>query len=512
MNEHTGKNRDDGVRGGCTRRAFLQGLGAAAVCACARSTGRAHAARRPNILFVYTDDQAPWALGASGNPQAKTPNMDRLAREGAYLPNAFCTTPVCSPARASLLTSRYASELGILDFIPAPGHKLFTPETLEIGLEPALTTFPEVLSAAGYKTGLAGKWHVGDWTARDDKKYHPTNHGYDYFMGLTGGGASPEDPELEKDGSIQTFDGLTTDILTDHALEFIRANQEDPFLLCLHYRAPHAPWLPVAEEDWAPYEDLDPEIPNPDYPDLNVPRVKKMMREYLASVRGVDRNLGRMLALLDELGLEEDTIVIYSSDHGYNMGHNGIWHKGNGIWATKTRPPATENIASKYRPNLYDNSLRVPTMVRWPGVIQPGTVVNETVSSLDWYPTLAAMAGADVPEDALVRGRDFLPLLKGGRVPDWDNDFYGEYSMRCYCKTDMRTWRTPRWKLVRDFLNPERDELYDLVNDPAETTNRIHDPSPEVQAAIQQLHQRILEQMRKTNDPALALAEKRPDT
>ena len=438
---------------------------------------------RPNILFVYTDDQAAWTLGASGNPQAHTPNMDRLVREGAYLVNSFVTTPVCSPARASSMTSRYATEYAILDFIPHPGHVLYDPGKI-VGLDGDSVTFPEVLQAAGYTTGLVGKWHLGDWTQTDSREFHPTSHGFDYFMGLTGGGTSPDNPILEKDGKEREFKGLTTNILTDHAIEFLHANADKPFLLCVHYRAPHSRWLPVADADWEPYADLDPVIPNPDYPDLNVKRVKQRMREYLASVSGVDRNLGRLLATLEKLELEQRTIVLFSSDHGYNMGHNGIEHKGNGIWITNTRPPATKNVASKYRPNLYDNSLKVPAIVKWPGVVKPGTVIEENTSSLDWYPTIVAMAGASLPQNHRIRGRDLGPLLKGEKVEGWDQDFYSEYSMINYCRAYMRCYRTPQWKLVRDFLNPERHELYDLVHDRAESTNRIHDSNEGIQRRL----------------------------
>ena len=142
--------------------------------------------QKPNILFILTDDQAPWALGVSGDPNASTPNMDRLAHEGVYLRNAFITTPVCSPSRASIMTSRYASEYDILDFIPMPGHRLYD-EFYNPGLDPASITFAEVLQKAGYITGLVGKWHLGDWTLTEDKKYHPTNHGFDYFMHVVRG-------------------------------------------------------------------------------------------------------------------------------------------------------------------------------------------------------------------------------------------------------------------------------------------------------------------------------------
>jgi len=458
--------------------------------------------QHPNILFILTDDQAPWAMGVSGDPNASTPNIDRLANEGAYLKNVFTTTPVCSPSRASLMTSRYASEYGILDFIPHPDHRLYDPD-YNPGLDPEGITFAEVLQEAGYQTGLVGKWHLGDWINSGERKYHPCNHGFDYFMGLTGGGTTPADPELEVNGELRKLKGLTTDILTDHALEFIRENADRNFLLCLNTRAPHGAWLPVADDDWAPFEHMDPILPNPAYPDLDVERVKKEMREYLASVRGVDRNLGRIMALLDELNLTEWTIIIFASDHGYNMGHNGIKHKGNGIWMTRHIPDDTKNIKGKYRPNLYDNSLKVPAFVYWPGVIEPGIKINHTISLLDFYPSMVEMAGARLPEDHLVRGKSFVPLLKGEEIGDWDNDFYAEYSMINYCNAYMRCYRTPHWKLVRDFLNPELDELYHIAYDPEENINLINDPSEEIKRVIKDLHSRIIQNMKEINDPLL---------
>jgi uncharacterized sulfatase len=466
---------------------------------------------KPNIIFIYTDDQASWTLGSYGNPQAHTPHLDRLAAQGARLTNALVATPVCSPARASLFTSRYGSELGILDFIPAPGHSSYNAAMGEIGLASELVTFPEVLARAGYTNGLVGKWHIGDWTKNPSRRFHPTNHGFHYFMGLTGGGGPPMDALLEKDGVEAVRPGLIDDVLTGEGITFVERNRDRPFFLFLALRAPHRQWLPVAPEDWAPFDRLDPVIPNPDYPDLEVEKVRVMMREYLASVAGVDRNVGRVLATLDRLKLADNTIVIFSSDHGYNVGHNGIYHKGNGIRLTRKRPADTKNIKGSYRPNLYDHSLRVPAIVRWPGRIPPGTVINETVSSLDWYPTLLAMAGAALPQDAMIRGRNVLPLLRGERPTDWENSFYAEYSMRMYCRTDLRSFRTLDWKLVRDFLNPERDELYHLATDPEERSNRISDTAdPAVSAAIRVLDRKIIEEMRHHQDPALALAQATP--
>ena len=458
--------------------------------------------QRPNIILLYTDDQADWTTGVSGNGQAHTPHIDRLAHEGMYFKNAFVTTPVCSPARTTLMTSQYASEYGILDFIPQPGHKLYDPDK-PVGLDTASITFAEVLQKSGYKTGLIGKWHLGDWLETSDKRFHPTNHGFDYFMGITGGGTSPDNPHLEKDGEVQQFQGLTVDILTGEALSFIERNKERPFLLCVHYRSPHTAWLPVAPEDWAPYENLDPEIPNADYPDLDIPKVKKRMKEYLASVTGVDRSVGKVLAKIEEAGLSENTIVIFTSDHGYNMGHNGIEHKGNGIWITKTPHPATENLAANSRPNLYDNSLRVPAIVRWPGTVKPGSMVGKTVSSLDWYPTIVAMAGAKLPNKKIVRGRNLQPLLSGKKVRDWNNDLYVEYSMINYSKAYMRAYRTPEWKLVKDFLDSSRDELYHLAVDPEEHHNLIGKTDEETIKITMTLTKKIIDQMKTLEDPLL---------
>ena len=460
-------------------------------------------ANRPNIIFIYTDDQADWTVGAYGNPQAHTPNLDRLAAQGARLTNALVTTPVCSAVRASLFTSRYSSETGIYDFIPNPGHKEYTEETGAIGLNAKFVTFPQVLTRAGYATALVGKCHVGDWTNDPTRRYHPTRLGFQYFMGLTGGGTSSINPLLEKDGVERKFEGLTDDILTREGVDFIERNRERPFFLLLAFRSPHGPWLPVAAEDSAPHEGMDPKLPEPQHPDLNVANVKRMMREYLTSVTGVDRNVGTVLAALERLKLVDNSVVIFSADHGYNMGHNGIWHKGNGIWATKKIPTDSENISGKYRPNVYDRSLRVPAIVRWPGHIKPGTVVGETCSSLDWYPTLVALAGAELPKGETIRGRSLLPLLRGEKVAGWNNDFYAEYSMRVYCRTDIRSYRTPQWKLVRDFLNPRLDELYDLEHDPAESKNLIADPRQATRVIIARLDEKIAENLRRNGETLL---------
>lgn len=453
------------------------------------------AADRPNIVFILTDDQAPTALGVSGHNQYRTPHLDRLFQEGAYLVNAFVTTPVCSPSRASLMASRYGTELGILDWI----NPQLEPEE---GLDPQVVTWPEVLQQAGYQTGLCGKWHLG--TA---DRFHPTRTGFDYFMGFRGGGTTPKDPLLEEGGVERKLEGFTADLITDRAIDFLKTHAAGPFLLSLHFREPHAPWVPVPEEDAQPFAAIDPEIPDSDYPQLDVAEVKRKMRQYLASVSCVDRNVGRVLATLDELGLRDDTIVVFTSDHGYNTGHNGVWHKGNAHWQLTELPPQQwPDIPPRMRPNLYDQSLRAPTAIRWPGVIKPATRIEQTVTHLDWYPTLLAAAGVPLPAGETVRGRSILPLLRGETV-EWDNDHYCEYSLRHGATCDMRGLRTPRWKLMVDFHNAGREELYDLANDPTEKVNLAASSDPQHVAIKAELRQRIVAKMRAIGDPIVDLSQ-----
>ncbi len=447
--------------------------------------------QRPNILFIYTDDQAPTAVGACGNAEIRTPHLDRLFREGAHLVNAFVTTPVCSPSRAGLIASRYGTEVGILDWINPRSEAT-------LGLSPELVTWPELLARAGYRNGLVGKWHLGT-----EDRFHPTKMGYHEFMGLRAGGTKASNPRLEVDGVERGIEGFTADILTDHAIAFLEKHRERPFLLSLHFRAPHSPWLPVRPEDLAPFRDLDPSLPDPDFPGLDVERVKRMTREYYASVASVDRNVGRLLARVDALGLRDRTVVVFTSDHGYNLGHKGLWFKGNAHRMLRQLPEKRwPHIPPRRRPNLFDQSLRVPTAVRWPGRIKPGTVIRRTVTNLDWYPTMLDIAGVGLPAGVVIRGRSILPLLLGEQI-EWDDDLYAEYSMRHGATTDMRGWRTPEWKLVIDFKNEGRVELYDLVADPGEKHNLAASSDPRAIAARKRLEGKIRERMRELGDPAV---------
>ncbi|GMW00076.1 MAG: arylsulfatase A family protein [Candidatus Hydrogenedentota bacterium] len=473
------------------RRAFLQCCiaGTGALCGLPALRAAAAGGTQPNIVFIFTDDQASWTIRALGGPDAYTPNLDRLFGESVTCPNAFVTTPVCSPSRLGLLTSRYGTEFGITDWIkPQLEH--------ELGADPSLPTWVKTLRDAGYATGLVGKWHLGV-----PDRFHPSVFGYQHFAGFRIGGAPVENPEMEIDGEKKVVTGLTVDVITDLGMDFIRKNaKKQPFMVSIHHRSPHRPWPPHAEEDMAPYKDRKMTIPNPDYPDLDVERVEEYMRDYLESVSGVDRNVGRVMDLLKELEIEENTIVIFSSDHGYNVGHHGIIHKGNASWMTKALRDVSEDQPLRKRPNMFDTSLRVPVAVRWPGVLAPGSTMNKCITNLDWYPTLLAMAGIEAQTPTAIHGRDFLPLLKGETIP-WDDSFYGEYSMHHTAQADMRMYRTPEWKLMIDYKNPGKNELYHLSIDPGETKNLID--MAEYAEIQKQLEDAILKRMRAIKDPLL---------
>ena len=192
------------------------------------------------------------------------------------------------------------------------------------------------------------------------------------------------------------------------------------------------------------------------------------------------------------------------------MGHHALQHKGNASWMLMKEflPPATPTISQGRRPNMFDTSIHIPLAIRWPGVIKPGTVNSHTLSHLDWFPTLTAIAGAAIPAGTIIRGRDAGPLLRG-EAKNWNDDFYAEYSMRHGAQVHMRMYRTPEWKLIRDFNNEGRDELYHLTADPDETRNLIAEGSPAVKKILADLDTRILAKMEELKDPALPQARAR---
>ncbi len=434
----------------------------------------------PNLVFIYTDDQARWGMGAYGNAEVKTPNLDRLAAEGALFLNAFTMTPVCSPSRASLFTGKVPTELGIEDWID-PKHEP------EVGLAPEFITWPKLLQKAGYKTALIGKWHLG--TAA---RYHPTRNGFDHFVGFLGGGIDPKNPTLEVEGKPRTFEGYASGVLASEAIRFLEQNRHEKFLLCLHFRAPHAPYTPVPEEDERLYEKLDPAVPA--VAGLPAEKVKKLVREYYSSISSMDRSAGRLLRALEDLKLAEKTAVLFTSDNGYMIGQHGLHHKGNAAWLVEGK--------SGHWPNCFEESIRVPMALRWPGIVKPGTRVDRVVSNLDFFLTILAMAGVAPPEGYICRGRNFLPLVRSGAAvsaDSWNDALFGQYDMHHYTRARMRMLRTPGWKLVRHFEPGGENELYDLVKDPGEVHNRASEK--EALPILRRLQSDLSRTMASVRDP-----------
>jgi uncharacterized sulfatase len=287
-------------------------------------------------------------------------------------------------------------------------------------------------------------------------------------MGFLGGGNTPMNPTLEVDGKEQKLKGSLPDLLTDNALDFVKKNKDRPFALMLNFRAPHAPYAPTPDVDSAPFKNLDPTIP--DFPGLNIKRTKQLTREYYASVHSVDRNLGRLLAMLDELGLRENTIIVFTSDHGYMIGHHGLHHKGN----------ATYLIAGHEKER------------------------NELVSNIDTFASVLGMLQVKPPENYKQEGADFAPLLRGKTV-QWRDAVFAQYDPHNGLTGAMRSVRTHRWHLVRQYKkNGQPDELFDLQNDPEELRNLYTDAKH--REVRDDLQRRLNEWMVSMNDPVLRKA------
>jgi uncharacterized sulfatase len=432
-----------------------------------------------NLVSIVTDDQALWSIGAYGNREAITPNMDRLAREGVKFNNAFVTTPVCSPSRVAFLTGLYGSQVGITDYLtPDEGAS-------GMGLPASVITWPRVLQQNGYRTALFGKYHLGT-----TPEFHPTRRGFDYFMGSQQGSFAPMNPRLEVNGRMTDLKGAGSDIVMDDAVRWIEANHDKPFAALIHFREPHLPYTPMPDEDARLFKNLDPTIP--EVKGLDRAQVKQFYRDYYTAIHAVDRNLGKLLAALERLRLERRTIVIFQSDHGYNIGHHGIHTKGNGY-------VIAGGVNGPKRPNMWDTSLRIPLLIRWPGVLQAGAEINETVLNLDMFPSVLGLLNLKPPAEYRHNGQDFTPLLFGLRDENWRTEIFGQYDLHNDGLAYMRMLRTSDWKLVRHYHANELDELYDLKNDPGELKNLYKDPQHRDLRA--RLQQRLDERMKAINDP-----------
>jgi arylsulfatase A-like enzyme len=453
-------------------RRDLLGLLAAAS---APASGRA-AANRPNILYIMSDDHAAHAIGAYGSRINRTPHLDRIARDGMRFDNCFCTNSICTPSRGVILTGQYSHLTGV--------------KTLADPLDPARQNVAKLLRTAGYQTAMVGKWHL-----------HKDPSGFDYWNILPGQGLY-HDPVMIENGNKKQLSGYATDLITDASLNFLeKRDPNKPFFLMCHHKAPHRPWQPDAKHANM-YDDVT--IPEPptlyDHyenraagargakmrvgEDMTKTDVKRdlpagyqgdelrkwayqhYIKDYLRCIASVDDNVGRMLDYLDAKGLSRNTIVIYTSDQGFFLGDHGWYDKR----------------------FMYEESLRMPFLVRYPGVVKPGSVNKDMVLNLDFAETFLDFAGARIPAD--MQGRSFRPILEGRTPKDWRQSMYYRYWMHLTTHNVPAHYgiRTHRHKLIYyygkalgstnavDRDTPPEWELFDLQNDPRELKNVYGDP------------------------------------
>ena len=455
--------------------------------------GPAAAADRPNIIFIMSDDHAAHAISAYGSRVNTTPHIDRLAREGMMLRRVFATNSICTPSRATVLTGQYSHLNGV------PVFNRF---------DSSRVTVARLLQQGGYHTGMIGKWHLGSDPA-----------GFDRWEILPGQGVYA-DPVLYTATEEKTYTGrYVTDVITDRALAFLADRpRTKPFFLMLHHKAPHRPWepdpihraqfadrwIPEPETLWDSYatrtdalhENLQRVAGDLTRRDLKlVPpsgldsaalaawlaakpdevtimrggasvtlkgepltrwKYQRYMQDYLATIQSVDDNVGRLLDYLDRHKLSKNTMVIYSSDQGFFLGDHGLFDKR----------------------FMYEESLRMPFLIRWPGVITAGSKSDAIGLNIDFAPTFLAAAGQPVPDS--MQGRSLVPVLRGRTPSDWRTSMYyryyhdpGDHNTRAHTGV-----RTATHKLIH-FWKKDQWELFDLVKDPLELNNLFGQPGQE---------------------------------
>ncbi len=417
-----------------TPTALLAIAGALLLLASACSSSQDAADRPPNLVVMLADDQGWGDLGLHGNTNLSTPNIDSLAHDGAMFEH-FYVCAVCAPTRAEFLTGRYYARGGVRGV--STGQ-----ERLNIDEHTIAQTF----KAAGYATGAFGKWHNGT-----QHPYHPNARGFDEFYGFTEGHWGHYfDYEMDHNGTLVRGEGFVIDDITNHALEFIDKHRDSPFLAYLPYNTPHSP-MQVPDEYWERFESKELAMRNVQPGREDVPKT----RAALAMVENIDWNVGRVLAKLDELGLAEDTIVLYFSDNGPNG-----WRWNGGMKGRKG--------------SIDEGGLRSPLVVRWSGHIEPGRSITEIAGAIDLLPTLAHLAGIQVAGSKPLDGRSLVPLLLG-QEKEWHDRML--FSLRLQRGDRRVSVRNQRFRLDSD------GQLFDIQADPGQTED-VAEKFPEDSEAL----------------------------
>jgi arylsulfatase A-like enzyme len=409
-----------------------------------------------NIVFIITDNQSPWTLGCYGKSDIQTPNIDRLSDEGMRFLRASAVNPVCSPNRATYLTGLIPSQHGIHSWLGSEEPDAQIGSGAYCTIE-EFTNLPLILSNAGYNCGMSGKWHLGD-------SLH-LQLGFNYWFAKPYGHTDTfYDAEAIWQGEVYREPRYYTDAITDHAVDFLRStvDDEEPFFLYVGYNGPYGLGRDIHEghlNRWTDYY-ADKELASfpreATHPWLNkfrdIINTDGARRAYAAAVSGVDDGVGTIMNVLDELGVADDTLVIFTADHGLCAGHHGMWGMGD-----HSRPM-----------HMFEENLHVPLVIRHPCRIPSATTWDGMNCTYDFFPSLLEYIDRikDFPENVNLPGRSYAGILcddPQNTALEWNDETFHEYE-------DTRAIRTREWKYVRRFPNGP-DELYNLSNDPGERQN-----------------------------------------
>ncbi len=412
---------------------------------------------RPNILLILADDLAAWMLGCYGNQEIRTPNIDRLARGGVRFLNHFVSTPICSASRATLFTGRLPRQHGVHDFLTAkpieqpPQGQAAPPPSFE--REAMLS---DILSAQGYRCGYAGKWHMGN-----DQK---PGHNYSFTYTMLGGSSRYQNPTLSLNGNLVEETGYLTELTTRRGVEFLDQQAPGrPFFLVASYFNPHTPYDGHPQKYYDLYANTRFDTIGWEPPAPNALREKEMLKDIVgnlrkcaASVTALDDQIPVLLKKLDERGLRDDTLVIFTGDNGFLLGRHGLWSKG---------------LASNPI-NMYDEVMQVPMLWNWPGKIPVEATRPELVGFYDLLPSICDVTGSPLPVGGNLCGRSYAALATGRSLPrnqPWPTVVFGHFR-----NTEMA--RDHRFKLVLRNNGQGPNELYDLRADAREKTNQYENP------------------------------------